>query len=162
MGIEICTTYYTFKKSTDRMENITGILHIINKGKLINALARFHIDNETKPDNQINDKNTVRPYIFFDTLILKYTSRGQSPLTLQLPIVVSLSYKLQHTQHARVRLDSQLHNKTVGIRTRSHTSYLYCNSTSNYTKYLSFQNHFHVEKTSITTLDIHSLNTVYE
>ena len=144
------------------MENIMGILHTIKKGKMTNTLAKFHIDNETKPENQINDKCTVRPYILFDKLILKYTNRRQSPLTLLLPIAISLSHKLQHSQHARVRLASQLHNKTVGIRTRSHTSYLYCNSTPNYTKYLSFQKHLHVEKTSMTTPDIHSFNTLYE
>jgi len=47
---------------------------------MVNTLERFHIYNETKIDNQINDKCTVRPNIIFDMLILKYTNRGQSPL----------------------------------------------------------------------------------
>jgi len=100
------------------------ILRISNKGKMLNNLERFHIDNETKADNQIKEKYTVRPYIIFDTLILKYNSTSQSQLRLPLPTVTSLSHKLQHNQRARVRLASQLHNKIVIIRTRSHTSYL--------------------------------------
>ena len=39
------------------MENIMGILHIINKGKITNTLESFHIANETKTDNKINDKH---------------------------------------------------------------------------------------------------------
>jgi hypothetical protein len=39
---------------------------------MTNTLERFHIYNETKTDNQINDKCTVRHYILviFDRLIL--------------------------------------------------------------------------------------------
>jgi hypothetical protein len=68
---------------------------------MINTLERFHIDNETKTDNKINDNYTVRPYINFDKLIPKYTNRGQSPVKLPLPIATLLSHKLQHNQHAR-------------------------------------------------------------
>jgi len=59
------------------MENIMDILHVTNKGKMMNTLERFHIYNDTKIDNQIK---RVRPDIIFDTLILKYTNRGHSPL----------------------------------------------------------------------------------
>ena len=124
----------------------------------MNTLERFHIYNETKSGNQINDKCTVIPNLFFDTLILKYTNRGQSPLKLPLPTVTSLSHNLQHNQHVLLLNSTTI----VIIRMPSHTSYFYRSSTSNYTKYLLFQNHFHVEKTSIITPDIHSLNTVYE
>jgi hypothetical protein len=62
------------------MENIVDILHITNKAKMMNTLVRFHIYNETKIDNQINDKCTDRLNIIFHTLILQYTNRGQSPL----------------------------------------------------------------------------------
>jgi hypothetical protein len=113
-----------------------GILHVINKGKMMKNLEKFHIYND-KNGNQINDKYTVRPYIIFDKLIPKYTSTGQSLLTLQLPTVTSLSHNLQHSQSARLLVASQLHNKTVIIPTGSPTSYLYCNSTFNYTNYLS-------------------------
>jgi len=86
-----------------------GILHIINKGKIINTLESFHIDNETKTDNKINDKFTVKLYIIFDTLIPNYTNRGQSPVKLSLPIVTLLGHKVQHNKHACVRLVSQIH-----------------------------------------------------
>jgi hypothetical protein len=57
------------------------ILNITKKGKkVMNTLERLYIYNETNIDNQINDKCTVRPNVIFDTLILKYTNRGQSPL----------------------------------------------------------------------------------
>ena len=42
------------------MENIMDILHITNKGKMLNTLEKFHIYKETKIDNQINDKCTIR------------------------------------------------------------------------------------------------------
>jgi len=57
-----------------------GSLHITNKDKMLKTLERFHNDNETKTVNKINDKCTVKLYIIFDTLILKYTNRGQSQL----------------------------------------------------------------------------------
>jgi len=93
------------------MENIMDILHITNKVDMIYALEKFHMYNETKINNQINDKCTVRPNIVYDMLILKYTKRGQSPLQLPLPIITSLNHKLQHSEHVRIRPASQLHNK---------------------------------------------------
>jgi hypothetical protein len=144
-----------------------GSLHITNKDKMLKTLERFHNDNETKTVNKINDKCTVKLYIIFDTLILKYTNRVQSQLWGTFPAVTSLSHKLRHNQHARVCLAFQLHKKKrkkkkkkLIIRTRSHPPYVYCNSISIYTKYLSLQNHLHVEKASITTPDTHSLNIV--
>jgi len=53
------------------------VLYITNKGKMINTLEIFHIYNETKIDNQINDKCTDRLNLIFDTLIPQYTNRGQ-------------------------------------------------------------------------------------
>jgi len=45
---------------------------------MVNTLEKFHIDKETKIDNQMNDKCTIRPNIIFDTLILKNAGTGQS------------------------------------------------------------------------------------
>ena len=45
-----------------------------------NTLERFHIYNETKLDNQINDKGTVKQNIMFDTIVQKSSSRGHSTL----------------------------------------------------------------------------------
>lgn len=49
------------------------------------------------------------------------TNRGQSPLQLPLPIVTSLSHKLQHGQHACICLASQLYdNLYVFIYAHTH------------------------------------------
>ena len=45
------------------------ILYVTKKGKLMNTLERFHIYDETKRNNQINDKNTVHQNIIFDMII---------------------------------------------------------------------------------------------
>ena len=45
------------------------VLHIKKKDNIMNTLERFHIYNETKLDNQINDKRTVKQNIIFDTII---------------------------------------------------------------------------------------------
>jgi hypothetical protein len=62
------------------MENIIVILHISNKGKVLNTLEIFHIYKETKLDNEINNKCAIRPNIIFDTVNLKETNRWQSPI----------------------------------------------------------------------------------
>jgi hypothetical protein len=58
------------------MENTIDILHTTNKIDMIYTLERFYINNETKIDNQINDKCTGRPDIIFNMSILKYTNGG--------------------------------------------------------------------------------------
>lgn len=68
------------KHSTGPIENIMDILHVANKGEMLNTLKRFHIYNKTKIDIQINDKCTVRQNIILNMLILKYTNTGPSPL----------------------------------------------------------------------------------
>jgi hypothetical protein len=42
------------------------ILHVINKGRSMDTIEKFHIYKETKNCNQINVKNTVKPNIIFD------------------------------------------------------------------------------------------------
>jgi hypothetical protein len=59
------------------MEEIMKIVHITKKGKLMSTLERFYIYNETKKNNQINDKNTVQQNIIFDTILQVSTDRGQ-------------------------------------------------------------------------------------
>ena len=46
----------------------------------MNNLERFHISYETKLDNQLNDKCTIKSNVIFDTIIQRNTSRGHSPL----------------------------------------------------------------------------------
>ena len=45
------------------------IVHITNKGKIMDILERYHIYKQTKYNNQINDKLTVKPNAIFETLI---------------------------------------------------------------------------------------------
>jgi hypothetical protein len=40
----------------------------------------IHISKETKIDNQLNDKCTVKPSVIFDTVILKNTDRAHIAL----------------------------------------------------------------------------------
>ena len=57
------------------MEEIMDVLHVKKKGNMMNTLERFHIYNETKSDNQINDKGTVKQNIIFDTTIPESSGR---------------------------------------------------------------------------------------
>ena len=41
------------------MEDIMDIVHITNKGTMMDTLERYYIYKETKSNNQINDKLTV-------------------------------------------------------------------------------------------------------
>jgi len=46
------------------------IIHIINKGRLMDTLENFHIYLETCKNNQINDKNTVKSNAIFDIIMV--------------------------------------------------------------------------------------------
>jgi len=62
--------------SIDEMENIMDIIHITNKGRMMDAIEKYYIYRETKINNQINDKLTVQPNIIFETLVQQDTHRG--------------------------------------------------------------------------------------
>jgi hypothetical protein len=62
------------------MEDILEILHTTKQGGMTNTLERFHIYNETKLDNQINDKWMIKFNVIFDTIIQRNTRRGHSLL----------------------------------------------------------------------------------
>jgi hypothetical protein len=51
------------------MNTTMDILHLPYKGTMMNALKRFHIYNETKRDNQVNDRHSVKPSAIFDSII---------------------------------------------------------------------------------------------
>jgi hypothetical protein len=55
--------------SMDKMENIMDIIHITNKGKMMDTIEKYYIYRETKLNNQIKDKLTVQPNIIFETLV---------------------------------------------------------------------------------------------
>jgi hypothetical protein len=60
------------------MEDIMDIIHITNKGKMMDTLERFHIHKETKFNNQINDKLRVKANAIFETVVQEDPYRGHS------------------------------------------------------------------------------------
>ena len=57
------------------IDSIMEVLHYTSKGKLMATLERFHIYKITRENIQINEKNTSKPNIIFDTIIRSETSR---------------------------------------------------------------------------------------
>jgi hypothetical protein len=45
------------------------VVHTTNKGRMMDTLGRFYIDRETKCNNQINDRLTVKPNVIFETIV---------------------------------------------------------------------------------------------
>jgi hypothetical protein len=60
------------------MQDIMDIIHITNKGKMMDTLERFYIYKETKSNNQINDKLTVKANTIFETIVQEDPCRGHS------------------------------------------------------------------------------------
>jgi len=58
------------------MEDIMETIYITNKGQMMDTLEKFYIFCETKINNQINDKLTVKSNIIFDTIIRNDPHRG--------------------------------------------------------------------------------------
>jgi hypothetical protein len=54
------------------------VLLTANKGKLMDTMERFYIYKETRLNNQINDKNTVKPNIIFETVFREDASRAHT------------------------------------------------------------------------------------
>ena len=67
------------KHSIAPMEDIMEILHVTNKGIMMNTLERFHVYKLTRLDNQINDKSTVKYNAIFYTIIHKNSYREHPP-----------------------------------------------------------------------------------
>jgi len=51
------------------MEDITKIIHITGKGRMLNTLESFHIYKETKAENQINDRLTTKDNKIFEAIL---------------------------------------------------------------------------------------------
>jgi hypothetical protein len=68
------------KHSIGHKESIMDIIHIGNRGKMLNTIEKIYIYKETKIDNQFDDKCTVKPRVIFDTVILKYNDRAHIAL----------------------------------------------------------------------------------
>jgi len=58
------------------MDNIMENLHTTRKGRMMDTLERFYISRETKINNQINDRQTIKPNILFETIVQKDPHRG--------------------------------------------------------------------------------------
>jgi ferritin-like metal-binding protein YciE len=62
------------------IENVMDVIHTTGKGKMLDTMEKLYIYKETRINNQIHDKCTVKPNVIFDTLILEDTDRA--PFTL--------------------------------------------------------------------------------
>jgi hypothetical protein len=60
------------------MEDIMDIIHITRNGKMMDAQESFHIYKETKANNQINDRLTVRKNAIFETIVQEDPYRGHA------------------------------------------------------------------------------------
>jgi len=61
------------------IDNIMEVLYATNKGKLIDTVEIFHIYKETCKNNQINDKNTAKPNIIFETIVRENANKRTLP-----------------------------------------------------------------------------------
>jgi hypothetical protein len=64
------------KHSIGPMESVMETLHIINTGRMMDTLKRFYIFQDSKLNNQINYKMTVKPNILFETILQRDPHRG--------------------------------------------------------------------------------------
>jgi hypothetical protein len=60
------------------IENIMEVLYMTNKGRLMDTMERVYMHKETCINNQINDKNTIKPDIIFETIVRDDTSRAHT------------------------------------------------------------------------------------
>jgi len=58
------------------MESVKETLYITNKGRMMDTLERFYIFRESKRNNQINDRMTMKPNIVFETTVQRDPYRG--------------------------------------------------------------------------------------
>jgi len=79
------------------------VLYATNKGRLMDTMEKFYIYKEAHSNNQINDKNTVKPNIIFNIIVEEGTSRAHtSPKLCTFNINTSVfhhKYTLLHTGH---------------------------------------------------------------
>ena len=67
---------YDSNHSFGPIDTIMNVLHVINKGAMMDTLERYHIHRITSPGTQINDRNTASHNTLFDTLIRHELPRG--------------------------------------------------------------------------------------
>ena len=64
------------ERSIGPMDDIMETVYITNNGQMMDTLEKFYIFRETKTNNQINDRLTVKSNIIFDTPVRNYPYRG--------------------------------------------------------------------------------------
>jgi hypothetical protein len=66
------------KHSIGHINDIMEVLFTTTKGTLMDTVEKFHIYKETRNNNQINDKNTVKPNAIFDMIVRENSDRIHS------------------------------------------------------------------------------------
>jgi len=56
--------------------SLSHSLRITSKGRMMDTVEKYYIYRETKLNNQINNKLTVKPNIIFETLVKQDPHRG--------------------------------------------------------------------------------------
>jgi hypothetical protein len=83
-----CTHGHTKSKFAEHLQHDHSIgpidtvmepMYFTTKGRLMNSIEKFHIYQETKQSNQINDKHTVQPNAISETLVHINSDRGHQP-----------------------------------------------------------------------------------
>jgi len=57
------------RHATGPMNNIMDTIYVTNKDKMMDTIKRYYVFRETKNDNQINDKLTIKPNAIFDVVV---------------------------------------------------------------------------------------------
>jgi hypothetical protein len=63
------------------MESVMDTIHITNKGRIMDTLEKNYIYRETKFNNQINDRLTVKSKAVFEAVVYKDPHRGHTSLS---------------------------------------------------------------------------------
>ena len=58
------------------MQDIMETVQLTSKGQMMDTLEKFYVFRETKINNQINDRMTVKSNIIFDTIVCNDPHRG--------------------------------------------------------------------------------------
>jgi hypothetical protein len=79
------------------IDTIMEVLHMTNKGHLMDTFEKYHIYKETQINNQIIDKCPIKPNVIFDTVVQhQFQNREQSAT---LPNYLSVSFRCSRRQH---------------------------------------------------------------
>jgi hypothetical protein len=66
------------KHAMGPMEDIMDVIHVTNKGEMMDTLERYYIYKGTVSSSQIKDKLTTKPNPIFEAVIHKDSCRGHA------------------------------------------------------------------------------------